>query len=112
MQVLQDAGLDLQSIQMGGKLETPLSIYCERGSDEVLDVKFPAKSTVLNDTQIEPDFRQKGIGSELLGIMIQYAKSRGATKLYAANPENAEWLTRKGFGPTEIQDNVWIMKDS
>lgn len=65
------------------------------------------KSAVIDDTWVEPDFRQLGIFSALLSELIAFAESRGAQELIleysAANKEAEATWTHLGFKTTGVR---------
>ncbi len=81
--------------------------------DEKDGFKIEAKSAVLWDMMIhQEEWRGKGIGSEWLGVMKEYANCRRAQRFYAHNvqPESERFFTKAGFTPTDDRD-WWIMKE-
>jgi GNAT superfamily N-acetyltransferase len=90
---------------------TNLSICHKVGSH--LGFKVEANSGVLWDMQIHPEeWRRKGIGSEWLGVMKEFAKSQGAERFYAHNvqSESEGFFAKLGFVRTHDSD-WWIMKE-
>ncbi|MGD0422989.1 MAG: GNAT family N-acetyltransferase [Candidatus Bathyarchaeia archaeon] len=84
-----------------------LEIYYKPTMSDDEDYLYPSNSAALFDIEIfEESLRRQGRGSELLDIMIQYAKSRGATKFFAVNvpPEYESWYAKRGFTPTDDRD--------
>jgi len=81
--------------------------------DDKHGFKIEAKSAVLWDVKIHAEeWRGKGIGSEWLGYMKEFAKSRGAERFYAANvqTESEGFFSKMGFVRTDDPD-WWIMKE-
>ena len=81
--------------------------------DDEHGFKIEAKSAVLWDIKIHlEEWRGKGIGSEWLGYMKEFAKSRGAERFYAANvqTEAEGFFAKMGFVRTDDPD-WWIMKE-
>jgi GNAT superfamily N-acetyltransferase len=74
--------------------------------------RIGAKSAVLWDIQVCPEWRRKGIGSECLRIMKEYAKLRGAERFYAADvqTEFRGFFVDAGFAPTDDSD-WWILRE-
>jgi GNAT superfamily N-acetyltransferase len=86
--------------------EAVLEIYYKPPTSEE-DYPYPANSAVLFDIQIDEDYRHKGRGSELLDIVVQYAKSQGATKFFAEHVKDKPWFKKRGFTPTDDNRDVW-----
>lgn len=87
------------------------SIYHKQDCDD--EFKIEAKSAVLWDIMIhQEEWRRKGIGSEWLGFMKEFAKSRGAERFYAhyVKPESEEFFAKTGFARTDDPD-WWILKE-
>lgn len=65
------------------------------------------KSAVIDDTWVEPDYRQMGVFSALLSELVAFAESRGAQELmleYAATNKEARVTWRRlGFKTTGVR---------
>jgi len=88
-----------------------LTIYRKQDYDD--DFKIEAKSAVLWDMQIRvEEWLGKGVGSEWLEFMKEYARSRGAERFYAwyVQPEAERFFAKNGFVRTDVDPDWWIMK--
>ncbi len=88
-----------------------LAIYRKQHSED--DFKIEAKSAVLWDIMIhQEEWRRKGIGSEWLGFMREFAKSEGVERFYAHNvqAESEGFFVKSGFVPLDNPD-WWIIKE-
>lgn len=69
-------------------------------------------SAVIDDTWVEPGFRQLGIFSALLSEIVAFAESRGVQELMleysASNKEAAATWTRLGFKTTGVRAEAFI----
>jgi|SRR5208337_4455587 len=87
-----------------------LSIHHKEDVDEGFQIE--AKSAVLWDIKIfDEQWRRRGIGSEWIEFMKQFAKSQGAERFYAASvqTESEGFFVKKGFVPHH--EDWWIMKE-
>ena len=56
--------------------------------------------TELVELMVEPPYREQGIGSELVGAIVERAKARGAIEVTVPTRRAAEFYTRLGFEET------------
>jgi GNAT superfamily N-acetyltransferase len=107
----KDHGAFILEVSEGRFGCAPLSIHHKQDVD--VDFEIEANSAVLWDIIIYPEqWRRKGIGSEWLGFMKEFAKSQRAERFYAHNvqTENEGFFVKMGFVRTD-NPYWWIMKD-
>lgn len=87
------------------------SIYHTEPSTEGYDIE--EKSAALFTIYIPEEWQRKGIGSELIGIMKKFAKSKGAERFYVheVKPESKGFFVKTGFEPDPHHPEWWKMKE-
>jgi GNAT superfamily N-acetyltransferase len=88
-----------------------LTIYYKQGEKRGFEIE--PNSAVLSDIKIIPEeWRCKGIGSELFGVMKEFAKSEGVKRFYAHDVqlESEGFAVKMGFVRID-NPNWWIMKE-
>ena len=63
----------------------------------ILNLNLSLKKGELENMFVEPDFREKGIGKELLREIIAEAKNRGVEFIVGLENEATEFLLKNGF---------------